>query len=211
MNLLEKRDTENKADQKRYILEIENLEKENTTLKAEQKKLTENLEVYKEKIPEMEAECEELRIKAEKAKAEFDNIDSRIQSEIEGTKTELGQLEVKKGKLRLAIQKENNQIERAKEIAEGVNLKQEENDKETISGNIEHEKDALAKLEDDYSKICEQFEKTNDRQIKEFEEKAEKAKEEKKEVQDKLIQVLNDIEEAKNGTDNLNAQNRILN
>jgi len=210
MNALEKKDTENRADQKRYTIEVEDLQKDSKVKKDEEDKLARELEKYKEKIPEMEKDSEKLRKAMEKKKKEFDIIDAKVQSETEGTKTELKELEEKKGKLRLKVQKEDNQIERAQEAVESINLEREQREIDNIEQNIVHEKENLEKLEEDYKRICEKYQQSNEKKIKEFEAMIQEAQAEKESLKDEITRLVNEIEEAKNGVGNMNFQEKML-
>lgn len=118
--------------------------------KAEVESYKKQLSEYDERIPQMEKQNEKLAKKLQKAKAKFDEAEAKIQSEIEGPKSEINSLEERKGKLKLKLQIEDNDIERCKETIQSINLAREEKEVNDLQSDLEHEQKNMQKLEEEY-------------------------------------------------------------
>lgn len=210
MKGLEKSDTTNKADQKRLTMQVEEIQKEIINKKTELNKNKTELEKYVINIPKYEKDAEKFRKKMDKEKEVFDELDAKIQSETEGIKSELKKLEGIKGKLRLKIKKEDNEIEQCKEQLGGMNLNREQNEIKQYEESIKNENENLKNLELDYKNICEKLEKSNAKKIQDLQQEILTLNTKKDDVNEEITRIASEIDEARNGNDNMGYQQNIL-
>lgn len=207
---LERKDVEHKLNMKQHILDSEDITKSINVKKNEINKFKQNLKDYEDKIPEFEEKCNKNKAEVEEAKEEFDKIEAQMQSRIAKPKAELQKLEEERGKLKLIMQKEENEIQRMKDMSQENDIKRLLSEIKNAEGMIEHEHINMRELEKDYQKMCEQPGLSNERKVKEAKETLENLSNEKIEIQQKLSEILNEIEEMNNGSGGNDNQQHML-
>jgi len=155
MKELEKKDAELKADLKRHYIEIEEIDKTNNVKESDIKNFKSQLKEYENNIPKMEKQNEKLKMKVDKAKAVFDELEAKMQSEIARPKKELLELEEQKGKIQLKIQKEENEIERCRQMNYTNDIDRIKAEMSQTQELVDHEKINMQELEKNYKNICE--------------------------------------------------------
>jgi chromosome segregation ATPase len=150
---LDKKDGENKVNMKQHILDSEDIVKSIDVKKNEINKFKESLKEYEDKIPEFEDKCNKNKAEVDEAKEEFDRIETQMQSLIAKPKAELQKLEDERGKLRLTMQKEENEIQRMKDMSQESDIKRLLGEIKNVEDLIEHEHINMKELEKDYQHL----------------------------------------------------------